>query len=125
VVVLRHQFFCGFLLPALSHSVQKFAFAQTGADAAALACGIERYRLTHGQFPESLGALVPEIISQLPHDILNGQPLKYRRTADGQYLLYSVGWNETDDGGVLALKPQSESIDQAAGDWVWHLPVER
>ena len=87
-----------------------------------MACALERYRLAHGQFPESLGALVPEILSQLPHDVLNGQPFKYRRTADGQYLLYSVGWNETDEGGVLGLTQSGEGIDQKTGDWVWRLP---
>jgi hypothetical protein len=47
----------------------------------------------------------------LPHDIIGGQPLKYQQT-DGQFLLYSVGWNETDDGGQF-----NHSYDQA--DWVW------
>lgn len=121
VVVLRHQFFSGFLLPALTRSAQKFAFGQAGADAAGLACAIERYRLAHGQFPESLGALVPEFVSQLPRDVINGQPLNYRRTTDGQYLLYSVGWNQTDDGGVLGLTKSGETIDQKTGDWVWRL----
>jgi hypothetical protein len=124
VVVLRHQFFSGFLLPALTRSAQKFAFGQAGADAAALACALERYRLAHGQFPESLGALVPEFITQLPHDVITGQPLKYRRTADGQYLLYSIGWNQTDDGGVPGLTKSGEAIDQKTGDWVWRLPAK-
>lgn len=122
VVVLRHQFFIRFLLPALSRAVQKFAFAQTGADAAAVACALERYRLVHGQFPESLGVLVPDIISELPRDVINGQPMNYRRTADGQYVLYSVGWNETDEGGVIGVKQKAELIDQSVGDWVWRLP---
>ena len=123
-LLLRHESFLGLLLPALSRAAQKFAFAQAGADAAALACALERCRLARGQFPDSLGALVPEFISQLPHDVINGQPLKYRRTADGQYLLYSVGWNETDDGGVLGLKQKSEAIDQTLGDWVWRPSAE-
>jgi hypothetical protein len=123
VVVLRHQFFCGFLLPALGRVSQKAAFGQAGADAAALACALERYRLAHGQFPDSLGGLMPAITSQLPHDVINGQPLGYRRTADGQYLLYSVGWNETDDGGVLGLNKGGEGIDPKLGDWVWRLPT--
>jgi hypothetical protein len=67
---------------------------------------------------------VPEFLSQLPHDVINGQPLKYRRTADGQYLLYSVGWNQTDDGGALGLNQSGEGIDVKLGDWVWRLPAE-
>ena len=103
-------------------AVQKTALAQTGADCAALACALERFRLARGQFPESLDALVPKFISQLPHDVINGQPLKYRRTADGQYLLYSVGWNQTDDGGVLGLTQSGQASTRQTGDWVWRLP---
>ena len=87
-----------------------------------MACALERYRLARGQFPESLGALVPEFTSELPHDVINGQPLKYRRTVDGRYVLYSVGWNKTDEGGVIGLKQKGEVIERTAGDWVWQLP---
>ena len=73
---------------------------QTLANEAFLACGLERYRLAHGQYPDTLDALVPQFAEKLPHDIIGGQPLKYHRTADGQFVLYSVGWNEKDDGGV-------------------------
>jgi len=45
---------------------------------------------------------VPEFISQVPHDVINGQPLHYRCTPDGQYVLYSVGWDATDDEGVIS-----------------------
>jgi hypothetical protein len=64
---------------------------------------------------------VPEFITQLPHDVITGQPLNYRRTDDNQYLLYSVGWNQTDDGGVPGLAKSGEAIDQMTGDWVWRL----
>ena len=70
-------------------------------DLARTAIALERYRLAHGEFPESLDALAPQFIAKVPHDVIGGQPLKYRRTADGQFVLYSVGWNETDDGGVV------------------------
>ena len=42
-------------------------------------------------------------------------------TADGQCLLYSIGWNETDEGGVLGLTQNGEGFDQKTGDWVWRL----
>ena len=118
VRVLQRQFFCGMMLPALSIMLLKTALAQAGADCAALACALERYRLARGQFPESLGALVPEFISQAPHDVINGQPLHYRCTPDGQYVLYSVGWDATDDGGVFG-----RGGSHLTGDWVWRLPA--
>ena len=94
--------------------VQVLARNTTIADQARLACALERYRLAQGQYPESLDALAARFIENLPHDLVGGQPLKYRRTEDGGYLLYSVGWNEKDDGGVIG-KSREE------GDWVWEI----
>ena len=105
----------------------KAAIAQTAADQAALACALERYRLANGQFPENLTALVPQFVSQLPNDIITGEPLKYRRTDGGQFVLYSVGWNEKDDGGTIARTKESpnNAQDVTQGDWVWQLPAGR
>lgn len=111
------------VFPAISKAVQKFAFAQSSIDLVRVACALERYRLAQGSYPESLNALVPQFIARLPHDIINGQPLNYRRTAEGAFVLYAVGWNETDDGGVVALsKGKSPLVDQ--GDWVWTYPAK-
>jgi hypothetical protein len=43
--------------------------------------------------------------------------MKYRRTDDGQFLLYSVGWNEKDDGGEA--EKENHSLDFTNRDWVW------
>ena len=83
---------------------------QTALNQAALVCALERYRLVHGRYPDSLEQLVPDFVQKLPRDLIGGQPLKYRRTADGKFLLYSIGWNEKDDGG---------DPDKNNGDWVW------
>jgi hypothetical protein len=99
-------------VPNWTKAVQTFAFEQTKADEAQIVCALERYRLARGNYPETLNELVPQFIDKLPHDIIGGQSLKYRRTSDGQFLLYSVGWNETDDGGKF-----NSSYEQ--GDWVW------
>jgi len=107
-------------LPALGNAVKKFASGQESVDLARVAIALERYRLSQGQYPESLDPLAPQFIASLPHDIINGQPLHYRRTADGQFVLYSVGWNETDDGGAVVLnKGSSSRVDINQGDWVW------
>ena len=98
-------------VPNWTKAVQTFAFNQTKADEAQIVCALERYHLAHGNYPRTLNELVPQFVDKLPHDIIGGQPLKYQQT-DGQFLLYSVGWNETDDGGQF-----NHSYDQA--DWVW------
>lgn len=84
---------------------------------ALVACALERYHLAHGQYPESLDSLVPQFIDELPHDVINGGEPKYRKT-DNSFVLYSIGWNEKDDGGTSALNKDG-STDWENGDWVW------
>jgi hypothetical protein len=45
--------------------------------------------------------------------------MKYRRTAEGKFVLYSFGRNEKDDAGKPALNPQTKAPDWMQGDWVW------
>jgi hypothetical protein len=111
------------LFPAISASVKKVAAIQVSINLARVACALERYRLAHGEYPETLDALVPQFIEKLPHDIINGQPLHYRREADGRFILYSVGWNEKDDGGTVALT-KGGNVDRENGDWVWQYPAK-
>ena len=51
---------------------------------------------------------MPEFVPKVPLDPVDGQPLRYRRNADGTFLLYSVGENGKDDGGNPALNKVSE-----------------
>jgi hypothetical protein len=118
---LNHTFFARLLLPALGNISAKAAIAQTSTDHAALACALERYRLANGHFPEQLSALVPQFIAQLPNDLVTGDPYKYRRTDDGLFILYSVGWDEKDDGGT----PGERLHDQKQGDWIWDYPQRK
>ncbi len=117
-IFVHHRLMSTILLPALPKIPIKAAVAQTTSDQALLACALERYRLANGQFPDTLDALVPQFISSLPHDVITGEPYRYRRTADGQFVLYSVGWNEKDDGGI----PGKQLFDENEGDWVWQYP---
>ncbi|MGA2246803.1 MAG: hypothetical protein ABSH48_17565 [Verrucomicrobiota bacterium] len=109
--------------PSVSKAISKFAQAQTHVDLARVVCALERRRLAHGDYPDTLDPLAPELIPSLPHDIVNGQPLHYRRTNDGGYVLYSVGWNESDDGGTV-VSDKKGRIDYEKGDWVWQLPAQ-
>ncbi len=57
------------------------------------------YRLEKGGLPERLEELVPDYLPELPLDPFSGRPLVYRKTRDG-YLLYSLGADRIDGGGV-------------------------
>jgi hypothetical protein len=106
------------ILPLLADAATKFAYGQASVDLARTAIALERCRLAQGAFPESLDALAPQFIAKVPHDVIGGQPLKYRRTPDGAFVLYSVGWNEKDDGGLASLDKEG-AVDMQSGDWVW------
>jgi hypothetical protein len=98
--------------PIRTHAARGLIQNQTLAKQALIACALERYQLVHHDYPESLDALMPQFAQRLPHDLFGGKPLNYRRISRDSFLLYSLGWNETDDGGI-------RGNSQEQGDWVW------
>jgi len=126
-VFFEHKAFCSLLVPQGLGMARKTAFAQTAADTAGIACAVERYKLAKGKLPEALEELVPQFMEKLPHDIIDGRALKYRRTEGGHYAIYSVGWNEKDDGGVTGFRKGENDVPirkgehdvPEEGDWVW------
>ena len=113
-----------YLFPSLHSSVRKFALAQVSVDMARVAIALERHRLAQGGYPESLDLLCPRFIKKIPHDVIGGRPLKYRREYGGQFVLYSVGSNEKDDGGAVGLSPSGKDWNPEEGDWVWRYPAK-
>ena len=100
-----------------------YASTAVRIDQARLACALERHRLLHGAFPETLDALMPHFLPSLPPDPWSGAPYHYRRTEAGSFLLYSVGENRVDDGGVIDTKKKSEKQQP---DAVWlYAPLPR
>lgn len=123
-----YDLFSGMLLPALDKAAKKFAIAQSYLDLARVAIALERHRIAAGNYPEDLTALTPKFLDKIPHDVITGQPLKYQRSDNGSFLLYSVGWNETDEGGKIVMRTgkdgkEGTSVDQDRGDWVWRYPA--
>ena len=106
------------LVPNSARAIQTTARNQTLVNEAEVICALERYRLAQGRYPATLDALQPHTLRQVPLDLISGRPLKYRRSADGKVVLYSVGWNERDDGGIAGTKDPAV-FDLALGDWVW------
>jgi hypothetical protein len=62
----------------------------------------ERFRRCHGRWPAELQELVPAYLAAVPQDPFTSRPLLVRRTADG-LVVYSVGPDGTDDGGMFML----------------------
>ena len=104
--------------PGLGQAAMRLAYGQASVDLSRTAVALERCRLARGAFPEALDALSPQFIAKVPLDVIGGQPLKYRRTPEGSFVLYSVGWNETDDGGLAGFDKDG-AVDLQSGDWIW------
>jgi hypothetical protein len=78
-------------------------FLNAGESPAQLRCTLvgvaaERYRREHGRWPENISALVmADLLKEVPIDPVDGQPLRWRRLADG-LVVYSGGPRVGDDG---------------------------
>ena len=110
--------------PQVEGPLWRIATAETMRRLLVTAIALERYRLRNGTYPDSLGALTPAWLTGQPMDFMDGQPLRYRRIADGRFLLYSVGLDCTDNGGQM--RPPSAHVGNSGRpgtDLVWPLPA--
>lgn len=96
-----------------SHTRSVF-YHQTQLNLARTALLLERWRLRHGHYPDTLAALARDLGVEPPQDLIDGQPLRYQPLAVGGYQLYSIGENRADDGGQPSLPPS-----YTANDWTW------
>ena len=115
-----YNFLAKLMLQVYPTIMVRTAAAHVAIQQAVVACALERFWLRNGHYPETLHKLVPDYLSEPVEDALSGEPFQYQRQANGQYNLYSVGWNEEDNGGVIATEPGSpDRRDDQSCDWVW------
>ncbi|HJU82745.1 MAG TPA: hypothetical protein VJ600_00900 [Holophagaceae bacterium] len=105
----------------LEREIIKTAHMATLVDEATLACALERFRLSRGALPDRLSELAPIFASRIPHDVVSGTELVYKKGHDGAFVLYSVGWDGEDDDGQSPPPPDpSEAVQESlTGDWTW------
>ena len=96
---------------------QAAEFATQNRDATLVAIALTVYHRRHGQWPERLEQLCPDLLPEVPLDRFDGQPLRYR-IVDGRPLLYSVGRNRIDEAGQ---RPTDKQDNPEAGDGDWQL----
>ena len=83
-----------------------------------MACAIERFRLKHHRLPANLDELIPDFESAIPNDPADGKRLRYRAAEDGSYILWSIGIDRKDDGGLDDAK--KDPIEKP--DWILSMP---
>lgn len=89
----------GMTMPAIEACVFAAARGDGSNRCADAAIAVERFRRREGKLPETLDALVPDFLPEVPLDPYDGQPIRYIIKQDG-YLVYTCGRDRTDDGGV-------------------------
>ncbi|HDZ21766.1 hypothetical protein LCGC14_0285310 [marine sediment metagenome] len=89
------------LFPSLNRSRDFEERLRTWDELTKLALALSLYKHDHGQYPDDLAALAGEYLPAVFKDRFTGDPLHYQRLGQG-FLLYSVGRNQTDDGGLNA-----------------------
>ena len=82
------------------------------------ALAAERFRLKHDSWPDSLSALVPLYLDQVPVDPFDDKPLRYRQLKD-QILIYSISDDLEDNGGSLSDNNLIES-GRECGTRLWN-----
>ena len=73
--------------------------AVTGRQLTRVAAALALHQAENGRFPDTLSALTPDYLAEVPRDYFTGRALAYDLT-EGAYELYSVGPNGRDDGGA-------------------------
>jgi hypothetical protein len=83
------------------------------------AIALKRFQIQSGKFPADLESLVPDYLHELPLDLMDGKPLRYRPHTDGTFLLYSVGEDGEDNGGDPTPTQSYGTIRPTYPPWLW------
>ncbi|HWC61761.1 MAG TPA: hypothetical protein VHC44_18880 [Verrucomicrobiae bacterium] len=108
----------------LVRSIERVLNTEAAHTIATTAIALKRYQLRHGTLPGDLSALVPEFLPEVPRDPVDGHPLRYQVLPNGNFLLYSIGSDNIDNGGDGNTQAGSKSLQWLRGrDWVWPQPA--
>lgn len=94
-----------------------------------IACALDRYRLLHRVYPDSLDMLTPGLLAKLPSAAVAGQKIRYRLEGTDAFQLWTAGWDQIDESGSPASAKEGKR-HREKGDWAWWiapspLPVKK
>jgi hypothetical protein len=86
-------------------------------DGVVVGIALELYHRRHAVYPSSLQTLVPDLLPAIPADRITGDPVHYT-VRDGIPIVYSVGADRKDDGGVPAVTDSDmQGLPDPAAQW--------
>ena len=109
------------LAPAANSLNKSFDTGRALHEAAKVVLVLDTYKTKEAHYPSALTDLVPHYLPTAPLDYSTGGPLHYK-LMDGQPLLYGLGKDGVDDGGVWTDKKTSWPKLPDIGDWVLYPP---
>ncbi len=105
------------LLPALDKAPIRAGIVRAKHEAAMVVLTLEACKEKTGSYPATLAELVPHYLPAAPLDHSTGGPLHYK-LMDGKPLLYGLGKDGVDNGGVWTDKETRWPQIPETGDWV-------
>lgn len=89
--------------------------AETRLNFLKLSLALTCFHHDNHQYPETIQELAPKFIDQIPLDIFTDQTLSYKRLPDATiqeegFVLYSVGANGHDEGGIVRDDVRSDGV---------------
>lgn len=110
-------------MPSLSGVITRTAYVEALVMQMKAACALEAHFLQTQSYPANLEELRAEGYV-IPLDPLNRQPLRYQKLENGQYRLWTAGFDRKDDEGKRVLDAKNPentkfSDQKYQGDWVW------
>lgn len=110
-------------MPTLSRACEYSYRGRALHEATVAVLAVKRYREEKGQYPMGLSELVmADYLAQLPMDPYSDKALVYKKTDDG-FVLYSLGPDFDDDGGVENPEDSQKRRQEGPGDVVfWPVP---
>ena len=106
----------GLVMPALSRSIEQQVKGLALLSVAGAGLAVEQSRIERGRWPASLDELVPGLLDAVPEDPFRQGTLRYARTDDG-VVVYSVGLDGTDDGGLTRAAAEEAAGEVLAEGW--------
>jgi hypothetical protein len=83
---------------------------------AVAALAAEQFRRATGHWPTALDELVPQYLTAVPRDPMDGKPLRFARRPDG-IVIYSIAPNGKDDGGAVQAENKKTASDIGIRLW--------
>jgi len=117
------------MIPALGRAIETRDMTSCNLAGMELMLAIELFHAENGRYPQALVELTPGIVPVLPADPFSPDGFVYRLTGDDEhgrpYLLYSIGADGEDSGGLVSADHPSSALrerDGAGLDYVINAP---